>query len=198
MNEFLHQLRQSKDKHFDRNRRPHQNPQYRDQDRRGPKDYRKPSYNRNTQDTASALEPTLSSIQSVLKEIQDSLKNLAAIEKRRVETEERKTDVLEKIAERLLGFTEAVVSTQAEKTGDQPVQLEQDPAPVETAPADEEPADAHFTREDILEKITGFRREGMSFERISRELEAAGIPTLSGKGRWRGQTVHKLLKQMEA
>jgi FtsZ-interacting cell division protein ZipA len=133
----------------------------------------------------------------VLKEIQEHMKSLTATEERRVKAEERKTDVLEKISERLMDLAENTLSNKpATSVEAQPEPVAEKP-PVQPA-SQPEPDPTKLSREEILIKIAAHRKESMSYERIARELESAGIPTLSGKGRWRGQTVHKLLKQMES
>jgi hypothetical protein len=38
------------------------------------------------------------------------------------------------------------------------------------------------------------RSEGKSLEKMARELNAEGIPTLSGEGRWQKGTLQKLVK----
>lgn len=49
-------------------------------------------------------------------------------------------------------------------------------------------------REKAMKIIKAQRKKGLSFEKIARHLESQKIPTFSGKGSWRGQTIHKLLK----
>ena len=50
-------------------------------------------------------------------------------------------------------------------------------------------------REAVIATIRTLRENGLSFSAIAARLEENGIPTFSGKGQWRGQTVHKLFKQ---
>jgi hypothetical protein len=49
-------------------------------------------------------------------------------------------------------------------------------------------------RKNAMKIIAAQRKKGLSFEKIARYLENQKIPTFSGKGKWRGQTVHKLNK----
>ena len=59
------------------------------------------------------------------------------------------------------------------------------------------PLDAvHSTSEKtaVLARLRQMRSEGKSLEKMARELNAEGIPTLSGEGRWQKGTLHKLLK----
>jgi hypothetical protein len=58
-------------------------------------------------------------------------------------------------------------------------------------------ADAgHSTPEKaaVLARLRQMRSEGKSLEKMARELNAEGIPTLSGEGRWQKGTLQKLLK----
>ena len=58
-------------------------------------------------------------------------------------------------------------------------------------------ADAgHSTSEKaaVLARLRQMRSEGKSLEKMARELNAEGIPTLSGEGRWQKGTLQKLLK----
>lgn len=58
-------------------------------------------------------------------------------------------------------------------------------------------ADAgHSTPEKaaVLARLRQMRSEGKSLEKMARELNAEGIPTLSGEGRWQKGTLQKLVK----
>jgi hypothetical protein len=43
--------------------------------------------------------------------------------------------------------------------------------------------------------IRDMRAQGFSYDKIARQLDMENIPTPSGRGKWRGQAVSKLLKQ---
>jgi hypothetical protein len=45
--------------------------------------------------------------------------------------------------------------------------------------------------------ICQLRSEGFSYAKIADILEAKGIPTVSGKGRWRGQSVQRLYLKVQ-
>ena len=47
----------------------------------------------------------------------------------------------------------------------------------------------------VLKTIQNMRKRGASYEKIANHLDAKGIPTFSGRGKWRKQTVHKLYQQ---
>jgi hypothetical protein len=46
----------------------------------------------------------------------------------------------------------------------------------------------------VRARLRQMRSEGKSLEKMARELNAEGVPTLSGEGRWQKGTLHKLLK----
>ncbi|MBI9082419.1 MAG: hypothetical protein JEZ11_02400 [Desulfobacterales bacterium] len=86
---------------------------------------------------------------------------------------------------------------------------EKAPTPAEAAPAldpetaatraesDPEPAvEASPDRLEVaLTLIRGMRDQGITYEKIARQLETQGVPTVSGRGKWRGQAVSKLLAE---
>jgi hypothetical protein len=49
------------------------------------------------------------------------------------------------------------------------------------------------TKADVLTRMRAMRDHGLSLEAIAHQLNAEGVPTLSGKGIWRKGTVGKLL-----
>ncbi len=53
-------------------------------------------------------------------------------------------------------------------------------APIDTAPID---------------MVREMRAQGFSYDKIARQLDMDNIPTPSGRGKWRGQAVSKLLKK---
>ena len=46
-----------------------------------------------------------------------------------------------------------------------------------------------------IDMIRDMRAQGFSYDKIARQLDVDNIPTPSGRGKWRGQAVSKLLKQ---
>jgi hypothetical protein len=51
---------------------------------------------------------------------------------------------------------------------------------------------------DLLSTINTLRAEGASYDKIADELEKRRIPTISGRGKWRGPAVSKFLKERSA
>jgi len=75
---------------------------------------------------------------------------------------------------------EATTGTVAEPQGDEPVSQD---ALQRTTP----------DREAVVERIKALRGEGVTASAIARQLNADGEPSPSGKGRWHGGTVQRLL-----
>jgi hypothetical protein len=152
-----------------RNRRP----QKHSSDRRN-----YPPYNRN-----------LHEIRLLLEKFNDSQARLEALAEKRLELEARRTTAMERIADSLSRVGETSV----------------DAGPVFATP----PARSSAPRKDdgttaksathaatAGELMTRLRAEGKSFEKIANALEAQGFPTVSGRGRWRGQTVKRELAKL--
>jgi recombinase len=49
----------------------------------------------------------------------------------------------------------------------------------------------------VLQRLRVMQSEGLSLQAMANRLNAEGIPTLSGKGRWRKGTIGNLLAQTE-
>jgi hypothetical protein len=59
------------------------------------------------------------------------------------------------------------------------------------------PASASPSKAELTTWLHTLRGAGMSFRDMATELNARGVPTLSGKGRWQQGTIGKLLSQAE-
>jgi hypothetical protein len=57
------------------------------------------------------------------------------------------------------------------------------------------PTTSRLTKVDLLTRIRAMRDDHLSFKAIADQLNAEGIPTLSGKGRWQKGTIGNLLTQ---
>ena len=55
-------------------------------------------------------------------------------------------------------------------------------------------SEASPNREKVLEIMKDLHEQGLGFRRIAERLNASGIPTFSGHGKWHHGTVGKLLK----
>jgi hypothetical protein len=47
----------------------------------------------------------------------------------------------------------------------------------------------------VLQRLRALQAEGLSLQAIANQLNAEGVPTLSGKGRWQKGTIGNLLAQ---
>jgi hypothetical protein len=208
MNDFLHSLRSNKDKRFDRNRRNYDSPGYRPNDRMNTADKRrKPSYRSQQNEQAqayAAINKLLPTIKTLLETLNDDRKKL-------IEAEERKAAAMEAIAvflKQLSGVTgdalpvlESIESF-CENDTCEPIQQEQSLVAEDAGTQDEDVkasvAETGDTKALQRDKLTGMilelREQGFSYEKIARHLEENQIPTISGRGKWRGQAVSKLIQ----
>lgn len=178
MSDFLHSLRNQKDKRFEKKRRPYENPQYRTNDKQGPMDRRKRPMGRpHGEDPMEQLvAKTFPTIKSHLEQILDAQERLLAVEEKNARSQERIAQALENILER---FGTAGFSETAEQNAD-------------TAAEAPDPAQSYDAQQTVG-LIRDLRADGLSFEKIARHLEENGVPTPSGRGRWRGQAISKLI-----
>jgi hypothetical protein len=59
------------------------------------------------------------------------------------------------------------------------------------------PASASPSKAELMTWLHTLRGAGTSLQNMAHELNARGVPTLSGKGRWQKGTIGKLLSQAE-
>jgi hypothetical protein len=59
------------------------------------------------------------------------------------------------------------------------------------------PAGASPSKAELMTWLHTLRGAGMSLQTMANELNARGVPTLSGKGRWQKGTIGKLLAPAE-
>ncbi|MGD9210241.1 MAG: hypothetical protein PVI90_05665 [Desulfobacteraceae bacterium] len=192
MDDFLHNLRSGNLKQSDRNRRQYgESHQYKGPQRRTGAERRKREQENGLQSEA------LLAIKDLLKHILDNQKKMAEVLEERNRSEERKAEALEQIAKRLdrLPFETKVDAVKAAPVAPiAPVA----PKPKQNRTIRKKPV--HMAIQTKYSKkindagllICRLRDEGFSYAKIADTLEAKGIPTVSGKGRWRGQSVQRL------
>jgi hypothetical protein len=192
MNDFLHSLRNAMDKRNEKNRRNYNGNQFNPADRRRSKD---PRYGHSRQPNDNSQVTQL--LTEVLPEIKKCLENLVSNQDRlidaraqRAAAEARTADALEQIA----GSLSKLIDLQQE---DPRITATIAPflSPALFSRAPRLPLAAGPDRDAVLANIRALRENGLSFSAIAAHLTENDIPTFSGKGRWCGQTVHKLLKQ---
>ena len=185
MDDFLHRLRTGKDKRYDRSRRNYEPSQYRSMDRQNNMDRRKKGgYKQQSGDQANTT------IAKVLPAVKSLLETIAEDQKRLTRIEERKTVAVEAIAvylKKMAGFEGDIAPKEIDV---EPEETQAEPA--QSAAEDEKGA---MDSEKTLQIIKNLREtDGLSFEKIAQHLDANGISTPSGRGKWRGQAVSKLYK----
>lgn len=185
MDDFLHNLRTGKNKPFERKRRTYDNPHSRFQDRQGNRNRRPPH------PTRDFSNETLAAIRKVLDEISGNQKRMAEISSRRVAVEERKAEALEALVGHLQETS--ALAESAPPMAPQPPAAPAPQASEAAAPGAVPAAETHvLSRPEIVARIKTHRRAGLSYEKVARKLEEEGVQTLSGRGRWRGQTIYRL------
>ena len=201
MSDFLHNLRNGNvGNRYDRPRKNYENQQYRPMDRHQGRDKRSGAQRK----THPSEQLTL--IKKILEEIQESQRELVRSARERATAEKRMADALEAIAGRLAGTLVAdapnpdPMPLEAEPTvpaAEAAPEISPAPEPVEPAGGPEPAVEAiPDRREAALAAIHQLREQGLTYEKIARQLEAEKIPTISGRGRWRGQAVSKLLAEI--
>ena len=187
MNDFLHSLRTGKDKRYDRTRKGNDNVPYRPLDRHNGMDKRK----RGNYTKSNAAENAYLTIAKLLPPVKTLLETIVEDKKDFLAIEERKAEAMEAIAlylQKLAGTGNGAVD---------PIDMQNETAEILTSTVvsesmDEVPAPVEMTA-DVM--IRDMRAQGFSYDKIARQLDMDNIPTPTGRGKWRGQAVSKLLKQ---
>lgn len=187
MDDFLHNLRSGKLKQADRGRRDYTD--YKGPQRRASNERRRTDYYTKVTNENFAL------IKETLDVLTDSQKRIVDVLVERKITEARIAGALETIATmiaRHLGVEEVTPQPKAADVVEDEGGMD---APILTAePVDNRPDDEDISAEDqpdLIEIIASMRDEGDSWEKIARYVDEQKIPTLSGKGKWRGPAIKK-------
>ena len=181
MDDFLHNLRSGKLKQSDRGRRDYAD--YKGPQRRVTNDRRKTDY------YAKVTNENFALIKETLDALAVSQKRIADAMEERKKAEFRIADSLESIVR--------MMRRDLDGEGTVP-QLDN-----MRKPNDDESVDASFDRQSSVENvgsdndpdplgiIASMRDKGDSWEKIARFFDEQNIPTVSGKGKWRGPAVKK-------
>ena len=185
MNDFLHSLRTGKDKRYDRTRRGNDNMPYRPGDRHNSMDKRR----RGNYTKSNAAENAYLTIAKLLPPVKTLLETIVSNKKDFLEVEERKAAAMESIAL----YLQKLVGTGNGESD--PVDLKKETADNQTnvvvsENTDEVPAPSEPSPTGMIKEM---RAQGFSYDKIARQLDVDNIPTSSGRGKWRGQAVSKLL-----
>lgn len=187
MDDFLHNLRSGKLKQQDRSRRGFDN--YKGPQRRAGADRRNDYHKKGKPDHLEIIKEALNKIVKSREKMADAYEARSVIE-------ERKAAALEAISKDLSVFLSA--GELSEKTPALP-DVDQMPEKKPKTPVKKQKAIdktavqlADDDKQMVFEMISTLREKKESWEQIARHLESENIPTLSGKGKWRGQVAKKL------
>lgn len=191
MDDFLHNLRSGKLKQPDRGRQNYQD--YKGPQRRAGNERRRPDY------YAKVTAENFALVKDSLDALAENQKRIANAMANREKTEARIADALETIAsmmQRRVGGQDtgnAGVLPAAPKT-DQDAPDSRVTEEVATDRPGIAKGDKKLTAKDkpgLLETISAMRADGESWEKIARHMDKHNIPTVSGKGKWRGPAIKK-------
>jgi hypothetical protein len=187
MNDFLHSLRAGKDKRYDRTRKGNDNAIFRPADRHNSIDKRK----RGNYTKSNVAENAYLTIAKLLPPVKTLLETIVENKKDFLKIEERKAEAMEAIAlylQKLAGTGNGGVDPVDSKheTAENPIST------AVSADIAEAPTPVEMTTDAMIRDM---RAQGFSYDKIARQLDMENIPTPSGRGKWRGQAVSKLLKK---
>jgi hypothetical protein len=191
MDDFLHNLRTNNPKAFDRThtRGNFDGNRFKPNDRQNPKDKRKPSPQRPFNNGDQTLM-----LKKAVETLAEAAVKQAAVQERLVEAEERKATAMEGLIERLTQIlgnqasihvptVKPIVSAPSHET----VEPIQPSIPVEVRES--------IDRRALISRINQLRDKGTSYEKIAQIFEEEKVQTLSGRGKWRGQTIFRMSKE---
>ncbi len=183
MDDFLHNLRNNnKNKNFNQNRKHFENPNYKSPDRKNIKD-------RKGDDSQRILtSERMMFFTRVLDDLLNAQKTLAEISEKRLAVEERIALALEQLAKSPMVNSGLISDAEFRKM--------EEADPKSTASDTESPKEK-MGRKEIHDLICHLREQDLSFREIAQDLRERNIPTFSGKGDWRIQTIAKICKQWE-
>lgn len=191
MDDFLHNLRSGKLKQQDRGRRDYTD--YKGPQRRAGSERRRTDYYTKVTNEHFML------IKSSLDKLAENQSQIAKSLARAEAADNRIADALESIATMIAGRLGGATQTASEPpiTADHSATDETDrdetPESEMTQPVIGVPGTklSETDKHVLLNKVTTMRSEGDSWEKIARHLIEQQVPTLSGKGKWRGVSVKK-------
>ena len=188
MDDFLHNLRSGNLKQPDRNRRQYGDPHY-----KGPQRRTSPERRKKDHDNGLHAE-TLAAIKDLLKNIHENQRRMVKAMDERNKTESRKTKALLQIAERLDNIS---LESKLNNASTHLQISKKEKAPEKESAIVPLTAKTPSTINDAKTMICQLRDQGFSYAKIADTLEAEGIPTVSGKGHWRGQSVQRLYLKVQ-
>jgi hypothetical protein len=201
MDDFLYNLRKSVEERNKSGNRHADGNTNRSGDRRCGMDRRnrRPQKHNNDRRSYPPYNRNLHEIRVLLEKMLVNQGRQQEIDEKRLALEERRTVAMERIVDRLAGQAldtpvdaspaPAASAATASEAGDSGTGSK----PIATKATKDVKADEPATAGELM---TALRAEGKSYEKIANALEAAGFSTVSGRGRWRGQTVKRELAKL--
>lgn len=193
MDDFLHNLRSGKLKQPDRGRGGYTD--YKGPQRRAGNERRKPDY------YAKVTSENFALVKDSLDVLTNHQKRIADEMAARKKIDARIADALETIAAMLgrhWGYEkDPLQDSQPDEVVPEPDEDARDgivAGEVVDRFADIDTGNQKISNEDkprLLNIITAMRAEGDSWEKIARHMDQRDIPTVSGKGKWRGPAIKK-------
>jgi len=191
MDDFLHNLRSGKLKQQERGRRDYTD--YKGPQRRAGSERRRTDYYTKVTNEHFML------IKSSLDKLAENQSQIATSLARAEAADSRIADALESIATMIAGHlggtpqTASEPPTTATRKATDDTGRDETPQSQVTQPVIGEPGTrlSESDKHVLLDKITTMRSEGDSWEKIARHLIEEQVPTISGKGKWRGVSVKK-------
>ena len=202
MDDFLHNLRSGKLKQPDRTNRSFGDSQYKN--KRNVMDRRK------RESEAKETTERLSAIKEILESVAETQKRMVDYHQSRIKIEERKAKSLEIISRSMyrLAFPEksgtddvfSSVSAMTRSETEAASEIGSHSGTVHTESPKQEKSNHDspnaYNRREIMDMIRTMRKDGNSWEKIARQIASQGIPTVSGRGSWRGVMVKNLYEKM--
>ena len=176
MDDFLYNVRTGNMRNMDKSNRRYDNNRYKSQNRQQGKERRKGyvKYRSLSTDQFSAIKETLGSM---------------------VDHQERQTKAMENIARHLEKLV-SISSQAAQPPQTSAVEIKAPPTAKIPAPGSTgKSVPTPSTREEMVALIQQLREQNLSYEKIAEIFEDKQISTLSGRGKWRGQTIYRLFKE---
>ena len=189
MDDFLHNLRSGKLKQADRGRRDYTD--YKGPQRRAGNERRKPDYyTKVTNENFALVKDSLEVLANCQRRIEDKLSELS-------KTGLRIAVALETLAGHGKSLSLSSTTTSLpESATTEPIEENENNAVQADLPDKQTRISGKKKLEEadkprLLDIISTMRVEGKSWEKIATHMDEINIPTISGKGKWRGASIKK-------
>jgi hypothetical protein len=194
MDDFLHNLRSGKLKQQDRGRRDYSD--YKGPQRRAGNDRRRPDYYMKvTNENFAIIKESLSQLTESQKHVGEALSMLDKTGARIADSLQSLIDLISSLQRgkdrdaQSLSFAPAEETSAVEEVAERPTKSETKDAHAVTPSSKGKLSEEDKPR--MMEIIASMRGEKKSWEKIAQHIDDLRFPTVSGKGRWRGQAIKK-------